>query len=82
MGGLSSSTCAVSGHRLIVVPGVAFDEEGYRIGFGKGVYDRSLNNFKGIMVGLAYELQIIPSFKHESTDLKCRYVITENRLMG
>lgn len=39
---------------LCLVPGLCFDLEGYRIGFGKGYYDRFLQMFKGITVGICY----------------------------
>ncbi len=39
---------------VCLVPGLAFDMEGYRIGFGKGYYDRFLLDFKGVTVGMCY----------------------------
>ncbi len=39
---------------LCIVPGLCFDFQGYRIGFGKGYYDRFLQKFKGTTVGLCY----------------------------
>lgn len=67
---------------VVVVPGVAFDEEGYRLGFGKGYYDRTLANFRGIMIGLAYDFQIVPSFLREKDDLQCHVVLTEDRVIS
>ncbi len=40
---------------LCLVPGLAFDRDGYRLGFGKGYYDRFLPTFPGHTVGLCYE---------------------------
>ncbi len=39
---------------LCIVPGLCFDRFGFRIGYGKGYYDRFLSSFKGIAAGLAY----------------------------
>lgn len=39
---------------LCIVPGICFDMSGYRIGFGKGYYDRFLERFGGVTVGLCY----------------------------
>ena len=39
---------------LILVPALCFDKSGYRIGYGKGYYDRFLSKFKGISAGLAF----------------------------
>ena len=43
---------------VCLVPGLCFDYQGYRLGFGKGYYDRFLENFGGISVGICYSLCI------------------------
>ncbi len=40
---------------LCIVPALIFDKDGYRIGYGKGFYDRFLSKFKGVSIGLAYK---------------------------
>lgn len=68
---------------LIIVPGLAFDHKGHRVGFGKGFYDGLLAG-KGsgtICVGLAFQFQIleeVPSGKH---DVPMDVVISEKVLM-
>lgn len=54
---------------LIIVPGLAWSDEGYRIGFGGGYYDRYLANFKGGTVSFVYDFQIIPDFQPDSFDI-------------
>lgn len=39
---------------ICIVPGLAFDLKGYRLGYGKGYYDRFLSNYKGLNVGVCY----------------------------
>lgn len=66
---------------LVVVPGVAFDLKGARIGFGKGYYDMALSGLKCPVVALAYDFQVIngliPTEKH---DIKVSAIVTESRI--
>lgn len=69
---------------LIVVPGIAFDRKGFRVGFGAGYYDRYLGqlNFEIPTIGLAYDFQIVDSFiKMEDYDIPVDYVLTEERII-
>ncbi len=66
---------------VIVVPGIAFDKKGSRIGFGKGCYDRLLNNSAALKVGYCYYFQVydeIPSDKH---DVKMDYIVSEKGII-
>ncbi len=68
---------------IVVIPGVAFDEYGNRLGFGKGYYDKFLaKNMHMLKVALSYEVQIsrdkLPVDIH---DIKMDYIITENRIL-
>lgn len=54
---------------LIIVPGLAWSNAGYRIGFGGGYYDRYLANFKGDTVSFVYDFQIIADFQPEPFDI-------------
>lgn len=68
---------------LIIVPGIAFDREGNRLGYGSGFYDRFLPAVKdrSKVVALAYDLQIagrIPSGEH---DIKVSKIITEKEII-
>lgn len=53
---------------LIIVPGVAFDKEGNRIGFGGGYYDRYLSDKKIKTIAFCYEFQIVEEFPVEEHD--------------
>lgn len=67
---------------LIIVPGVGFDEQGQRIGHGKGYYDNLLkNSVKSNHIGLAFEFQILKKIPIESHDLPVHIIITEERLI-
>jgi 5-formyltetrahydrofolate cyclo-ligase len=64
---------------LVVVPGVAFDPSGARLGWGRGYYDRLLREAprSACLVGLAYECQIFPALPVEPHDVRMDLVISE-----
>ena len=66
---------------MVVVPGVAFDLKGGRLGFGKGFYDHFLNKLssQAKSVALAFECQIIEKIPCEEHDIAVNYIITEKR---
>lgn len=61
----------------IVVPGIAFTRDGYRLGYGLGFFDRFLAHHPGPKLGLAFECQIIGSFEPDTHDVPMSAVITE-----
>lgn len=64
---------------LIVVPGVAFDRRGYRIGYGGGYYDRYLcQSPNAKTVGFAYEQSLTDEIPSESHDQKVDIILTES----
>lgn len=66
---------------LIVVPGIAFDKMGSRIGFGLGVYDKLLAPFRGKRVALAYEFQICDLLPVLTRDQRMDIIVTEERML-
>ncbi len=66
---------------LIVVPGIAFDLKGNRIGFGKGFYDRFLVHIDAIKVALTYEFQIVENIPTTNNDIPVNIIITEKRII-
>ncbi len=68
---------------LVLVPGMAFDKYGGRLGYGGGFYDRFLQRFQQLsipvpmLLALAYDLQIVPKVPTEEHDLLVNQVITE-----
>lgn len=68
---------------LVVVPGVAFDEKCYRIGYGAGYYDRFLPKCKNaVSIALAYDLQIVDDAFPASWDIPVDKIITETRIIN
>ncbi|MBI2137424.1 5-formyltetrahydrofolate cyclo-ligase [Candidatus Woesearchaeota archaeon] len=64
---------------LIIVPGIAFDENGNRIGYGLGFYDRFLKKTEAKRIALAYEQQIVDRILTTEHDEKIDKIITEER---
>jgi len=67
---------------LVVVPGVAFDRQGNRLGYGGGYYDRTLVQIRAAnpgaaLVGLAYGFQIVPALPRDPHDVPVDAVATE-----
>lgn len=68
---------------LILLPGLAFDESGGRLGYGGGFYDRFLRKtrFDVQKIGLAYELQIVENVVIEDFDEKVEKIITNAKII-
>ncbi|MBP5546940.1 MAG: 5-formyltetrahydrofolate cyclo-ligase [Bacteroidales bacterium] len=65
---------------LIIVPGVAFDRKGNRMGRGRGFYDRLLKTTpKALKIGVAYDFQMLDSIPVEPFDVKMDRIITEQQ---
>lgn len=63
---------------LVVVPGVAYDRKGRRLGRGKGFYDRFLKNSKATKIGVGYEFQLVDDLPSDPHDVAMDIVITQN----
>lgn len=67
---------------LFVVPGVAFDDAGRRLGQGVAYYDRTLPAARGTKIGFAYDFQIVPEVPTEPHDVRVDLVVTDRRVIG
>lgn len=63
---------------MVVVPAVAFDRKGKRLGRGKGFYDRFLQSTKATKVGVGYEFQLVEELPAEPHDVAMDIVITQH----
>ncbi len=69
---------------IVVIPGIAFDRRGYRVGRGRGFYDRFLaqQEFEGIRCGLCFHEQILKeSIPSEPHDVPMDLIVTENEVI-
>lgn len=63
---------------VFVVPGMAFDSEGHRLGRGKGYYDRFLSRVPNIYkIGVCFPFQLLPEVPAEETDVVMDEVLSE-----
>ncbi len=67
---------------LVLVPGIAFDRRGWRIGFGAGLYDRFLAGVAAPRVALAFSLQILDSLPVEPHDEPVDWIVTEGETIA
>ena len=68
---------------LMLMPGVAFDEQRHRIGYGGGFYDRYLEAHPSLATAaLAFEFQIKEEVPYESFDILPNRIVTEKRVIG
>ncbi|MDF2904300.1 MAG: 5-formyltetrahydrofolate cyclo-ligase [Bacillus sp. (in: firmicutes)] len=81
---IESITSEVDSHMidLLIVPGLAFSREGYRIGFGGGYYDRYLKNYHGDKLSLCFDIQIVPHLPVEDHDLPVAKIITDHEVIN
>jgi len=66
---------------LVLVPGVAFDAQGRRLGRGKGFYDRLLAQVRGTTCGVAFDEQIVEAVPVEPHDVRLNCILTPTRLI-
>lgn len=68
---------------LVIVPGVGFDKNGYRVGYGGGYYDRFLPRLSRTIptVALAFEVQMIEKAPTDDYDFPVQYIITEEQFI-
>lgn len=66
---------------VVIVPGIAFDKKGYRVGFGKGCYDRFLEDINALKIGFCYNFQIADAILFDEHDICMDYLISEDGLI-
>lgn len=71
------SHCEAADLPALVIPGLAFDRSGGRLGWGKGYYDRALRNYSGHRLGYAFEFQIVETLPCEEHDEGVEVLVTE-----
>ena len=68
---------SIGSNDLMIVPAVAYDRDGYRLGRGKGFYDRFLANKKIKTIGVVSKLRVVSDVFRETNDIKVDFIITD-----
>ncbi len=66
---------------IVIIPLLACDKKGNRIGFGKGYYDKWLQGKNLVKIGVCYDFQVIDSVPSEPTDIRLDYIVTEKEIL-
>lgn len=66
---------------VCIVPAFMFDENGYRLGYGKGYYDRYLSRYKGSTIGICYSANIQKELYHGKYDRSVDLVVTDKDIL-
>ena len=66
--------------QLALVPGLAYDRCGWRLGYGGGYYDRFLSTFSGVSLGVTFNDLLLESLPHGEFDVPMKWLVTEKGL--
>lgn len=66
---------------VAILPGLAFDRRGGRIGYGGGYYDRYFAHRNALRIGVCFEEQLLESVPQEAHDLRVHLVVTDRRVL-
>lgn len=64
---------------ICITPGIAFDKNYNRLGYGGGYYDRFLQNYNGLKIGLCYDELLVDALPNEDTDIPVDIIITNKK---
>ena len=68
---------------IVIVPGTVFGKDGYRIGYGKGYYDRFLARFPDIYkIGICHSIQLVPNVPYDEFDVRMDEIICESYILN
>ena len=73
----STETVSPNEIDLFIIPALAYDKQGVRLGFGKGCYDRLLEGTNGYKIGIGYAFQLVDTLPSDAHDVKMDLVLCE-----
>ena len=72
----TSNDKVTSNNCVCIVPGICFDKNGYRIGYGKGYYDKYLSNKSIYKIGICFKECLIDNMSHDLYDIKVDLIVS------
>jgi 5-formyltetrahydrofolate cyclo-ligase len=67
---------------LVLVPGLAYDRQGWRLGYGGGFYDKFLAGIPGLAtLGITYQALVLDNIPHDDHDIPVQALVTEDGIM-
>ncbi len=66
---------------VIIVPGVAFDRSGHRLGYGAGYYDRILAKARALTIAPAFSVQVLQDLPYGSYDVPVQIIVTQDEIV-
>lgn len=81
----SSKLYVNTGPSVCILPGLAFDLKGQRLGYGQGFFDRYLSELPGpkpLLIGFAYDFQVVDALPGDKWDIPVDAVVTESRILS
>ncbi len=76
------SLCESSRQCVCLIPALLYDRAGYRLGYGKGFYDRYLSSFRGTKIGIVYSGFVIDEVPRGRYDLAADVIVTEKGVVS
>jgi 5-formyltetrahydrofolate cyclo-ligase len=67
--------------QLVLVPGLAFDRSGWRLGYGGGYFDRFLKDFGGVSAGVVFQTLLLEALPHGEYDIPMQWLVSEDTLI-
>ncbi len=72
----------VDDHDAFLIPAVGFSQDGYRLGHGRGYYDRYLSKYKKLKIGVGYSAQFVDNlWLEEEYDIRLDFIVTEKYIV-
>ncbi|MBI2707922.1 MAG: 5-formyltetrahydrofolate cyclo-ligase [Proteobacteria bacterium] len=73
-------SCSTAIPDVLLVPLLAFDKTGHRLGYGQGHYDRYLHHHKPLTLGVGFKGQEVEKIAHQSHDVPLDFIVTEEEV--